>query len=238
MVVELHSVELSGVPASGSCSYLHLRTLPRKCSVNTHLEQLQGAGGGHVQEEASGYRTGLPLWCHRCLAVRVLNPLYLRSFILEGNSAFPIEGYELGKGTNMSGWCGCCLCSHPFLALPPLYFISQRGWFPLAASPGSWVNRLLAGGRLRREKAGHLPPPPRFRDILGPQLHLVHGTSSFRTDSPFLLPPVSSASQLPLPSLSVLEVLGADWPSALGLPSVLPVWFSVPPVTGVTSPSN
>lgn len=109
MVVELHSVELSGVPASGSCSYLNLRTLPRKCSVNTHLEHLQGAGGGHVQEEASGYRTGLPLWCHRYLAVRVLNPLYLRSFILEGNSAFPIQGYELGKGTCQAGVAVVCV---------------------------------------------------------------------------------------------------------------------------------
>lgn len=200
MVVELHSVELSGVPASGSCSYLHLRTLPRKCSVNTHLEQLQGAGGGHVQEEASGYRTGLPLWCHRCLAVRVLNPLYLRSFILEGNSAFPIEGYELGKGTNMSGWCGCCLCSHPFLALPPLYFISQRGWFPLAASPGSWVNRLLAGGRLRREKAGHLPPPPASGIFLGRSciLSMAPAPSGQTRPSSFLRCPQPPSCLFPL----------------------------------------
>lgn len=112
-------------------------------------------------------------------------------------------------------------------------------------SPGSHVSRLLAHGRLRGWKEGRsqsIPHPPCFRDILGQQLHLLHGTNSCWTDPPyFLLPPVGETG-IPSPGLLhrylllCLHPRGYDGFLLLLLSNlVFPVWLSVPPVTFMTN---
>lgn len=94
---------------------------------------------------------------------------------------------------------------------PSPAILCVEGLTPLSCiSSGSRVNRLLAGEKLRGQKKGRrqgISPLPLYsRDILGQQLHLLHGTSSCWTDPPgFLLP--SGVPSLWAPSSFCLSIL-------------------------------
>lgn len=127
----------------------------------------------------------------------------------------------------------------------PAILCVTEGLTPLSCiSPGSCVNRLLAGEKLRGQKKGRrqgISP-----SLSTPGIFLGNNYIFFMAPAPagqthlasyFLQ--VSPASGLPPPFVS--PSCGLQWlpaPAALWLTSLFPVWVSVPPVTCTTNSLN
>lgn len=97
---------------------------------------------------------------------------------------------------------------------PALLCITEGAVSSRLRFPGSWVNRLLADGRLRgweERRSQGISPPLCFRNILWWQLHPLHGTSTYWGDPPSLLLPSGVPKALGLCNVAssiCLSILG------------------------------